>query len=190
MMTNSDRTVAKIGRSTKKCDRFMTVRSMPSRRLDLSRLRRDLAAGPRSHEPVDDNPVARLETRADDPEAILGHWPRTHDLWLNRAVVFHGHHHLTRLIGDDGAVGYQDRSVLLRGRDADPPELPGREEIARVREDRASADRPRTAIHLIIEKVELPFPRPFRLIGQVRINRWCGVPRLGQHAGGGGPLIG
>src|SRR5262245_10036744 len=106
MMTNSDRTVAKIGRSTKKCDRFMAVvRSMPGRRLDLSRLRRNLAAGPRSHEPVDDNPVARIETRADDPKAILGHWPRTHDLWLDRAVVFHRHHHLARLIREDGRVG-------------------------------------------------------------------------------------
>src|SRR5262249_21786701 len=36
---------------------------------------------------------------------------------------------------------------------------------------------------------KLPLPRPLRLIGQVRINRWRGLPRLGQHAGGGGPLI-
>src|SRR5262245_59248892 len=108
-MTKTERTVAKIGRSTKKCDMFIAVAgSMSSRRLDLSGLRRDLAAGPRPHEPVDDNPVARLKTRADDAKAILSHGPWTHDFRLDSAVVFHGHHHLARLIGDDGAVGYQD----------------------------------------------------------------------------------
>src|SRR3984893_7233722 len=178
-MTKTDRTVAKIGRSTKKCDRFTaTAGSMLSRRLDLSRLRADLGARPRPHEPVDDHAVARFEAGADDAEAIVGHWPRTHDLWLDCAVLLHGHHHLARLIGHYGAVGDQDRNVLLRGRDSDPPELPGSDEITRVREGSASTDRPGAAIHLIVEEVELAFPWPLRLVGQAGVNRWCVPPRL------------
>src|ERR1700730_4476508 len=178
-MTKTDRTVAKIGRSTKKCDRFTaTAGSMLSRRLDLSRLRADLGARPRPHAPVDDHAVARFEAGADDAEAIVGHWPRTHDLWLDCAVLLHGHHHLARLIGHYGAVGDQDRNVLLRGRDSDPPELPGSDEITRVREGSASTDRPSAAVHLIVEEVELDFPWPLRLVGQAGVNRWCVPPRL------------
>src|SRR6266446_8755407 len=190
-MRNTDRTVAKIGRSTKKCDRFTgTTRSLPSRSFDLSWLRRHLAAGTRPHQPVDDDAVARFEARADDAQAVIGHWTRTHDLWLDGAVLLHGHHQLARLIGDDGAVGDQDRDMLLRCRDANPPELPGSDKITRIWEDAASADRPGAAVHLIIEEVELPLPRPFLLIGQAGINRRSRLPRLVQHASGGGALIG
>src|SRR3954467_1031656 len=109
MMRKTDRTVAKIGRSTKKCDIFIAAaRSMPSRRLDLSRLRCDLGAWPRPYQPVDDDPVARIEARADDAETVIGHRTRAPRLLLDGAVLFHGHHHLARLIGDDGAVGDQD----------------------------------------------------------------------------------
>src|SRR5215472_9860663 len=82
MMTKTDRTVAKIGRSTKKCETFIEFarsdvrtarRSMPSRRLDLSRLRGDLAAEARAHEPVDDDPIARFEAGADvRPSSVMG----------------------------------------------------------------------------------------------------------------------
>src|SRR5215831_2155504 len=114
MMTKTDRTVAKIGRSTKKCETFIEFarsdvrtarRSMPSRRLDLSRLRGDLAAGARAHEPVDDDPIARFEAGADDAEAILGDGPWPHNLRLDSAILLHRHHHLARLIGDECAVG-------------------------------------------------------------------------------------
>src|SRR5215831_10675795 len=138
MMTKTDRTVAKIGRSTKKCDTFIEFarsvaifpsplrgrrgqrpgmqkktpsdvrtarRSMPSRRLDLSRLRGDLAAGARAHEPVDDDPIARFEAGADNAEAILGDGPWPDNLRLDSAILLHRHHHLARLIGDECAVG-------------------------------------------------------------------------------------
>src|SRR4029077_4605401 len=104
-------------------------RSLPSRGLDLSRLRRDLGTRPRPHQPVDDDTVARFEAGADDAEAILGHRARTHDLWLDGAALLHGHHQLARLIGNDGAVGDQDRDMLLRGGNANAPELPGSDEI-------------------------------------------------------------
>src|ERR1700730_14512656 len=98
-MTKTDRTVAKIGRSTKKCDRFTaTAGSMLSRRLDLSRLRADLGARPRPHEPVDDDAVARFEAGADDAEAVIGHRTGTHDLCLDGAVLLHGHHQLPGLM--------------------------------------------------------------------------------------------
>src|SRR6266404_6460025 len=145
-------------------------RSLPGGRLDLSRLRCHLAARPRAHKAVDDDAVARFEAGADDAQTIIGHRTRTHDLWLDGAVLLHGHHQLARLIGDDGAVGDQDRDMLLGGRDANPPELPGSDKITRVWEDAASADRPGAAVHLIIEEVELPLPRPFLLIGQAGIN--------------------
>src|SRR3984893_13781732 len=179
MITKTDRTVAKIGRSTKKCDRFMaTAGSVVSRRLDLSRLRADLGAKPSPHEPVDDDAVARFEAGADDAEAVIGHRTGTNDLLLDGAVLLHGHHQLARLIGDDGAVGDQDADVLLGGRDADPPELPGSDEIPRGREGSAGADRPGAAVHLIVEEVELAFPWPLRLVGQAGINRRCVPSRL------------
>src|SRR5438132_5859199 len=147
-MTKTDRTVAKIGRSTKKCDIFIAVvRSMPSGCLDLTRLRRDFAARPRPYQSVDDDPVGRRKAGADDAEAVIGHRTGTHDLWLDCAVLLHGHHHLARLIGDDGAVGDQDADVLLGGRDADPAGLPRGDEIARVREGSAGSALPRAAIH-------------------------------------------
>src|SRR5438132_8684346 len=106
--------------------------SLSGSRLDLTRLRGDLAPGSGARQPVDDNPVGRCETLADDPQAIVGHRARTDDLLLDGAVLLHGHHYLARLIGHDGAIGDQDCDVLLRGRDADPPELPGGDEITRV----------------------------------------------------------
>src|SRR5690349_19569352 len=121
--------------------------SMPRGRLDLSRLRRHLAAWPRPHKAVDDDAVARFEAGADDAEAVIGHRPWAHDLLLDGAVLLHGHHQLARLIGHDGTIGDQDRDVLLGGRDANPPELPGGEEITRVREGGASTDGPGAAVH-------------------------------------------
>src|SRR6266404_7955345 len=153
-------------------------RSLPGGRLDLSRLRCHLAARPRPDEPVDDDAVARFEAGADDAEAVIGHRTGTHDLLLDSAVLLHSHHQLARLIGDDGAVGDQDADVLLGGRDADPAELPRGDEIARVREGSAGTDRPGAAVHLIVEEVELAFPRPFGLVGQAGVNRWCVPPRL------------
>src|SRR5437868_14532438 len=99
MMRKTDRTVAKIGRSTKKCDIFIAAaRSMPSRRLDLSRLRCDLGGWPRPYQPVDDGPVARIEARADDAAAVIGHRTGAHDLLLDGAGLVQGHDNLARLI--------------------------------------------------------------------------------------------
>src|ERR1700720_3229655 len=189
-MTKTDRTVAKIGRSMKKCDRFTAVpRSRLRGRLDLARLRRDLAAGPGPPQPVDDDAVGRREARADDAEAVIGHRTGTHDLGLDRAVILHGHHHFAGLIGDDGAVGNEDRVVALRGRDADPPELSrGYEEIG-VREGSAGADRPGAAIYLIVDKVEQAPARPLRLVGKPHIDGRA-VARLVKLPGRRGPLIG
>src|SRR5205085_8668060 len=104
-MTKTDRTVAKIGRSMKKCDRFIAAsRSGLSGRLDLTRLRRDLAAWPRPHQPIDDDAVGRRETGTDDAQAVVGHRAGSHNLLRDRTVLLHGHHHLARLIGDDGAI--------------------------------------------------------------------------------------
>ena len=64
----------------------------------------------------------------------------------------HRHDELARLVGDDGAVGHQDRVVSLRARDADAAELAGRQEI-RIGEDGAGADRAGAAIDLIVDEV-------------------------------------
>src|SRR5438128_11849112 len=72
-------------------------RSVPGGRLDLSRLRRDLAPGPRPRQPVDDDPVARRQTRAAYPEAVVGPRTRRGDLLLEVAVRLPGHPHLWRM---------------------------------------------------------------------------------------------
>src|SRR5438270_739305 len=109
-MTKTDRTVAKIGRSMKKCDKFIAAsRSGLSGGLNLTRLRRDLAAGPRPHQPVDDDAVGRRESGTDDAESVVGHRAGTHDLLCDCTVVLHGHHYFALLVGDNRASGAQTR---------------------------------------------------------------------------------
>src|SRR5262249_1553231 len=98
-------TIAKIGRSMKKWERFIGERDSVGLRLevDLSWLRRDLGTRPRAHEPVDHDSIVRLEAGADDAEIVVG-GPGAHHLRLDRAVVEHRHHDLARLVRDHGRV--------------------------------------------------------------------------------------
>src|SRR6266849_4438290 len=114
------RTVAKIGRSTKKCDRFMAGSARA--RLDLAGLRRHLGARSRAHQPVDDDPILRAETLANDAQTVDDR-AGTHDARLDGAVILDRHDDLARLVGDDRAVGNENRLVSLGAGEAQPAEL-------------------------------------------------------------------
>ena len=65
--------------------------------------------------------------------------PGPDQLRHDRAVLGDRHHDAVRLVGDDGAVGDEDRLVRVRAGDAQPAELARRDEEVRVRQARARA---------------------------------------------------
>src|SRR6266705_3427212 len=124
-------TEAKIGRSMKKCEIFMTalvgLRLRPgSRRRDAALLRRDLGAGPRPHQAVDDDAVVGAEPGPDDAQIV--HHLAEGDVFLaHRAVGADRERVLARLLGADGDIGHEQRLVGQRARDLHPAEHAGRE---------------------------------------------------------------
>src|SRR5258706_13151824 len=92
-----DRTAAKIGRSMKKCEKFIYLTlartagkghlaasivgegSLRRRlRLDRAGVRRDLGARPGAHQPLDDDPIVRRQAAPDDPQAVMAGGPPDH----------------------------------------------------------------------------------------------------------------
>src|SRR5258708_7832907 len=144
----------------KKCEKFMISARV---RLDLAGLRRHLAARPCAHQPVDDDAVTGAETVADNAQTVDDRaW--AHDARLNRAVILYQHHDLARLVGDQRAVGNQDRLVTLGPGQAQAAELAGGDEKIGIGEDGAGADGSGAAVDGVVEKVENTLTLPLGLV--------------------------
>src|SRR5579883_3142728 len=161
-------TIAKIGRSMKKCERFIVARSVRLRfELDLAWLRRHLGAGPRPHEAVDHDTVAGGETGPDDAQVVVARTDAHHP-GLDGAVVLHDHDLLLRLIGYHRGVRDQDRPIGLRAGYADPAELPGRQEEIGIWKHRSHADGAGKPVDLVVDEVELALVGPASFVGKVQ----------------------
>src|SRR5262245_16345983 len=104
-------TAAKMGRSTKKCEKpiFRSLRRSAGRGLgllglDLAGLRGDLCARPRPDQAIDDDPVLRIDAAADDAQATGLARAGADDLGMHDAVAVDREHDLARLVGDDRRV--------------------------------------------------------------------------------------
>ena len=179
----------------KKCEKRIApaAGSVPAR---PSRSRRPcgvtLRAGPGAHQAVDDDPVARRRGRARTmrrPPAGRARAGST--LGTTVPSSAHGQHHLARLVGDDGAVGDQDRVVLAASRDARRAELAGRDNVG-VGEDGAGADRAAALVDLTLStKFIVPCVRPVRPRRPDGHGRSVSLSRVeGSSPRGDGALIG
>src|SRR5690349_3950618 len=154
-------TAAKIGRSTKKCEKRMSAR----RRLvgfwrDGPFLRRHLGAGPGTDQAVDHKLVVGAEAAPDDTQTTGLAGAGTDDFRPHDAVLADGEHHLARLIGDDRRVRDQDRIIFGGSWDPDAAELAGRDQIVRIGEGGTAADRAAALVDHIVDEAHGTLVRP------------------------------
>src|SRR5688572_5726253 len=166
----SDRTAAKIGRSMKNLETFMTtsIRGVawfgPAVRTRV-RHRGDLHPGADPLQPVDDDALARLEAAAHDAQAVDDRTERhrpVFDLPLRRDDV----DELLAQVGADRAVLNQQAAIAARTGQPQPDEQTRRQLSVGVAEHRAAANRAGGAIELVVEEVERAFARIAVLVGK------------------------
>src|SRR5579859_7697987 len=89
-------TIAKIGRSMKKCDSFIVLPALIGVGFGRngSLLRRDLGAGTRPHQSIDNDAISWQKYLPDDAKPVMGR-PWTDDLRHDRVVVRDRHDDLT-----------------------------------------------------------------------------------------------
>ena len=191
-MTKTERTVAKIGRSMKKCERFiggrllnaaLPARSVPGCGVTLppGRARTSPLMMTRS---VGARPVRMIRR----PSSVIGPGRTTFGSTVPSSFTV-----ITTLRDwsvTTAASGTSIASCCSEAGHANSPELSRSEEIARVRENGAGADRPCAAVHLIVDEIEPPLPRPFLSRRSAAHTPAAACRRARQHAGGGGALIG
>src|SRR5277367_5742150 len=156
-------TAAKIGRSMKKCERRMpdsirlrlrgafvgfladVLRGGRRGRRRALLLRRDLHAGARAHQAVDDHPVRSRQAFVDDTQAVLK-LGGNHVLEPRDAAIVDDQNVFARLLGTDRRVGYEQRRMRRRSRNADTAKHPRREQPVGIGQHRTAADRARRAV--------------------------------------------
>src|SRR5262245_57035388 len=104
-------TAAKIGRSTKKCEkpicrslRRSAGRGLGLLGLDLAVLWGDLCARPRPDQSIDHDPVLRVDAAADDAQATGLARAGADDLGMHDPIAVDREHYLARLVSDDRRV--------------------------------------------------------------------------------------
>src|SRR5262249_29399412 len=98
-------TVARMGRSMKRCvKRMVVVLACGARRgrRDRAGCWHHLHSWPRTHQAVDDDAVAWLEAAPNNTEAMI-ELTQLNDLRDHRPIGRNGHHHVLRLVGYDGS---------------------------------------------------------------------------------------
>ena len=169
-------TAAKIGRSMKKCEIFISdlaagaPRRARRRRADRALLRRHLLTRPRAQQPADDDLIVGGDAGADDAKIVVGDRAELDRLRHHRAVGRDREQHLHRLIGHHRGVGHQQRRPQLRHRHAHAAELVRRDEQIGIGEGGAHADRARGAVILIVDEVDGALQRPVLLVHQLALH--------------------
>src|SRR6185312_4500293 len=128
-------------------------------------LRRDLAAGNRAHQAVDDDAVARFETGLDHAQAAA-QLAGGHDLRLHRSVSGNRHHQPLRLVGHDRGIRQEIHGRGRRDRYPQPRELARRQEQVGVRHSGARVNGAAGAIERIVDEVERALARKLALVGK------------------------
>src|SRR5262245_17073296 len=143
-----DRTVAKIGRSTKK-----RANIVPLLRGRLRRLRRGGRAGAHAHllrrhgrarahalDPVHDDPLAGRESLGHGAEPAV-HTAELHRSVLDDVLVVHDENVLPVLVGTDRAIGHEEARLRLADRHPHAHEHAGLEQPVGIRQHRTYVDR-------------------------------------------------
>src|SRR5437667_12469327 len=151
-----ERTVAKIGRSTKK--RANISSSLRGRlggrpRAHADFLRRHGPARSRALDPVHDHPFAGCEAVGHGAESVLER-AELHGSVLDHVLVVHDQDVLPVLVGADGAVGHQDAGPGLADGDSHAHEHPRRQQPVRIRKHRPHVDRPGRGVGPVFEEVD------------------------------------
>src|ERR1700744_125289 len=158
-------TVAKIGLSMKLwvtarscfsfcCQAFLSALAIGAGVvMDGAVLRRDLGAGNRAQQAVDDNPVGGLEAGLDHPQPTAK-LARGYDLRLYGRVGGNRHHQVLRLVEHDRGIRQQIDRRRRRDRDVQPGELPLRQERVRIGHGGPRMNGPARPIERIVDEVE------------------------------------
>src|SRR5262249_23498202 len=123
--------------------------------------------GTRSHilQACDDDPLARLESLVDDPEAAHT-WPDLDWADLDR-VVRPDHAHLeTPLLVLHGPLGHEERPSLQPGGGTHFGKLAGTQEGVRIGEFAPDAEGPRREADVEVQGIEPPTVREGRPVGE------------------------
>src|SRR5580693_4167986 len=141
-ITNTiETTAAKIGRSLNKCEMRIVLVSAS---LGFVRpfgfcwrvllLRRDLLAGTRAHQAIDDDAIGGGEPVLDHAQPAVDLSKRDVFL-LDHVAVVDNQHEFAHLLGADRGVGDQQRGIWRRARHPDAAEHAGRKDAVGVVED-------------------------------------------------------
>src|SRR5262245_2036182 len=109
-------TAAKIGRSMKKCEIFMTgsvglrLRGVGGGRRRTLLLRCDLGARPRPHKSIHDDAIVGGKAELDDAQ-VVHHVAEGHVFLADTVVGADDEDELARLLRADGGIGHQQRLV-------------------------------------------------------------------------------
>ena len=173
------RTLAKIGRSTKKCEnRIVTHHPRAKHRLfrsslDLAVLGRDLLPRTGALYAVDHDAVGRREARTDNAQAVDD--GAELDLFgADGAVIGNREHDLARLIRRDHVVGYQE-GFALAAVETQPPEKARRQQSVLVVEDGAPANRAGLRVDDVVDEIH---PALMLEVGFVRETDRDGIRRV------------
>src|SRR5262245_42915589 len=179
-----DNTVAKIGRSMKKWDKFMQPSSSPACLWlgrgrfwhwqdlipgDRLRLGIDLTACPYPLHAVDDHPILRLQPIENHPQTVDNR-PQFDPTILRSVLVIDHEGEALCLITADCRIWDHHRAVLAAARQTDAREEAGRKGQTWVRDDRSRGHRAGVRVEPIVDEIEVTLTGKSRFIRQPEID--------------------